>query len=257
MGNWSLAEEKEGSRFWSTASCNAIELDRLLKSFNSFDIEDLDESNLKGSANATAEMTFYFDSEWQVQSQKTIIDVEAEVRNGSLRNYSPLQELSSFVDRNELSKIEFPYLKGPFQIRGDTLIVPETQVNNSAINFGVNGWQNLETDAIEYSIRIGLKDLAVRGKNSNRDLGEWVAEAETENQPYMRLLVGCNLEDPCISLDKKQIRTSLKSSLKQEKEDLKTLFQRDENDGEENDLNKGSFELLWPESDSLNIQIIP
>ena len=73
----------------------------------------------------------------------------------------------------------------------------------------------------------------------------------------MRLLVGCNLEDPCISLDKKQIRTSLKSSLKQEKEDLKTLFQRDENDGEENDLNKGSFELLWPESDSLNIQIIP
>jgi hypothetical protein len=256
-GNWSLAEEKEGSRFWSTASCNAIELDRLLKSFNSFDIEDLDESNLKGSANATAEMTFYFDSEWQVQSQKTIIDVEAEVRNGSLRNYSPLQELSSFVDRNELSKIEFPYLKGPFQIRGDTLIVPETQVNNSAINFGVNGWQNLETDAIEYSIRIGLKDLAVRGKNSNRDLGEWVAEAETENQPHMRLLVGCNLEDPCISLDKKQIRTSLKSSLKQEKEDLKTLFQRDENDGEENDLNKGSFELLWPESDSLNIQIIP
>jgi hypothetical protein len=96
-------------------------------------------------------MTFYFDSEWLVQSQKTSIDVQAEVRNGALRNYSPLQELSSFVDRDELSRIDFPYLKGPFQIRGDTLIIPETQVNNSAINFWVNGWQNLETDAIEYS----------------------------------------------------------------------------------------------------------
>ena len=223
----------------------------------SFDIEDLDESNLKGSANATAEMTFYFDSEWLVQSQKTSIDVQAEVRNGALRNYSPLQELSSFVDRDELSRIDFPYLKGPFQIRGDTLIIPETQVNNSAINFWVNGWQNLETDAIEYSIRIGLKDLALRGKNSNRDLGQWVAEAETENQPYMRLLVGCNLDDPCISLDKKQIRTSLKSTLKQEKEDLKTLFKRDEKEDEENDLNKGNFELLWPESDSLSIHITP
>ena len=163
-GNWALAEETEGSRFWSKASCSNIELDQLLKSFDSFDIEDLDESNLKGSANATAEMSFYFDSEWLVQSQKTSIDVHAEVRNGSLRNYSPLQELSSFVDRDELSRIDFPYLKGPFRIRGDTLIIPETQVNNSAINFGVNGWQNLETDAIEYSIRIGLKDLALRGK---------------------------------------------------------------------------------------------
>ncbi len=254
-GNWALAEETDGSRFWSKASCSNIELDELLKSFDSFDIEDLDESNLKGSANATAEMSFYFDSEWLVQSQKTSIDVDAEVRNGALRNYSPLQELSSFVDRDELSRIDFPYLKGPFRIRGDTLLVPETQVNNSAINFWVNGWQNLETDDIEYSIRIGLKDLALRGKNSNRDLGQWVAEADTENQPYIRLLVGCNLDDPCISLDKKQIRTSLKSTLKQEKEDLKTLFKRDEKEDEQNDLNKGDFELLWPESDSLSIDI--
>ena len=254
-GNWTLAEETDGSRFWSKASCSNIELDELLKSFDSFDIEDLDESNLKGSANATAEMSFYFDSEWLVQSQKTSIDVEAEVRNGALQNYSPLQELSSFVDRDELSRIDFPYLKGPFRIRGDTLLVPETQVNNSAINFWVNGWQNLETDDIEYSIRIGLKDLALRGKNSNRDLGQWVAEADTENQPYIRLLVGCNLDDPCTSLDKKQIRTSLKSTLKQEKEDLKTLFKRDEKEDEQNDLNKGDFELLWPESDSLSIDI--
>jgi hypothetical protein len=128
-------------------------------------------------------------------------------------------------------------------------------VDNSAINLWVNGWQNLETDDIEYSIRIGLKDLALRGKNSNRDLGTWVAEAETENQPYMRLLVGCNLDDPCISLDRQQIRTSLKSTIKQEKEDLKTLFKRDEEQERQNDRNKGSFELLWPESDSLQVHL--
>lgn len=95
----------------------------------------------------------------------------------------------------------------------------------------------------------------MRGKNSNRDLGTWVAEAETENQPYMRLLVGCNLDDPCISLDQQQIRTSLKSTLKQEKEDLKTLFKRNEEEERKNDRNKGSFELLWPESDSLHVQL--
>ena len=254
-GNWALAEETEGSRFWSKAYCTTIELDELLKSFDSFDIEDLDESNLKGKVNATAELTFHFDREWDVISKRTSIDAEAEVRNGTLQNYAPLQELSAFVDHDELSRIDFPYLKGPFQIRGDTLVIPETRVDNSAINLWVNGWQNLETDDIEYSIRIGLKDLALRGKNSNRDLGTWVAEAETENQPYMRLLVGCNLDDPCISLDRQQIRTSLKSTIKQEKEDLKTLFKRDEEEEHQNDRNKGSFELLWPESDSLQVHL--
>ena len=250
-----MAEESTGSRFWSSASCTTIEMDQLLKSFDSFDIEDLDESNLKGTVNATAELTFHFDREWDVISERTSIDAEAEVRNGTLQNYAPLQELSAFVDRDELSRIDFPYLKGPFQIRGDTLAIPETRVDNSAINLWVNGWQNLETDDIEYSIRIGLKDLALRGKNSNRDLGTWVAEAETENQPYMRLLVGCNLDDPCISLDRQQIRTSLKSTIKQEKEDLKTLFKRDEEEERQNDRNKGSFELLWPESDSLQVHL--
>ena len=252
-GNWALAEEQNGSRFWSSASCTTIEMDQLLQSFDSFDIEDLDESNLKGTVNATAEMTFHFDTEWDVISERTNIDAQAELRNGSLQNYAPLQELSAFVDRDELARIDFPYLKGPFQIRGDTLIIPETKVDNSAINFWVNGWQNLETDDIYYSIRIGLKDLALRGKNSNRDLGSWVAEAETENQPYMRLRVGCNLDDPCISLDRQQIRTSLKQSVQQEKEDLKTLFKRDD-DRSDDQRNKGDFELLWEESDSLSVR---
>ena len=135
------------------------------------------------------------------------------------------------------------------------MILPETKVENSAINLWVNGWQNLETDEIKYSVRIGLKDLALRGKNSNRDLGNWIAEAETENQPYMRLLMGCNLEDPCLSLDRKQIQTSLKSTIKKEKEDLKSLFKREDSSEETSTPNTGSFELLWPDSDSLDVEV--
>ena len=102
-------------------------------------------------------------------------------------------------------------------------------------------------------MRLGLKDLALRGKNSNRDLGNWVSEAENESQPYVRLLIGCNLEDVCISLDRKRIKTQLKETLKQEREDLKNLFKPRKT--EEKDAGQGSFELLWPETtDSLKVQ---
>lgn len=252
-GNWALAEQEGGARFWSKASATSIQMDELLRSFNSFDIEDLDESNLSGTATFAGEMTFHFDEEWDVISSKTSIDGQGKIVGGELKNYAPLEELGAFIDQGELQKISFPEISGSFAVRGDTLILPETFVENSAINFWVNGWQNLETDHISYSVRLGLKDLALRGKNSNRDLGNWVQEAENSSQPYIRLLIECNLDDVCISLDKQRIKTKIKENLRQEKEDLKTLFK--ERDEPKKDASQGSFELLWPEeSDSLKVQ---
>ncbi len=252
-GNWALAEENGGGRFWSIARADGIEMDQLLKSFDSFDIEDLDESNLSGTATLQGEMTFHFDPDWNVISKATVIDGQGTLVDGELRNYAPLEELGAFIDQNELQNIRFPKIAGSFGVRGDTLVLPETFVENSAINFWVNGWQNLETDDLSYSMRLGLKDLALRGKNSNRDLGNWVSEAENESQPYVRLLIGCNLEDVCISLDRKRITTQLKETLKQEREDLKNLFKPRKT--EEKDAGQGSFELLWPETtDSLKVQ---
>jgi len=252
-GNWALAEEDGGGRFWSLARADQIEVDQLLKSFDSFDIEDLDESNLSGTATLQGEMTFHFDPEWNVISSATSVDGKGTLLDGRLRNYAPLAELGTFIDQNELQTISFPKIEGSFGVRGDTLILPETFVENSAINFWVNGWQNLETDDLSYSVRLGLKDLALRGKNSNRDLGNWVSEAENKSQPYIRLLIGCNLEDVCVSLDKQRIKTQLKETLKQEREDLKNLFKPRKE--VEKDDSQGEFELLWPEtSDSLRVQ---
>ena len=188
-GNWALYEDGSDNVFKGDLFATSIELDQLLASFNSFDIEDLDASNLLGEASATATVSLTFDSEWEQHSTKTDIRGKGEIRNGTLQHYAPLQELSAFIDQGELDKIDFPYLASSFRVHGDTLLLPEMEVKNSAMNLWVNGWQNLESDDIRYSVRIGLKDLAMRGKNSNRDLGNWIGEAENENQPYVRLIV--------------------------------------------------------------------
>jgi hypothetical protein len=101
---------------------------------------------------------------------------------------------------------------------------------------------------------LGLKDLALRGRNSNRDLGNWIGEAENEQQPYIRLIVGCNLEDVCISLDREQIKQSFKETLKQEKQDLLDVFKptpKEDKKPFQETPGSGSFDLVWPE-DSLN-----
>jgi len=254
MGDWKLTEMAEQSVFWTNATVESIALDELLGSFNSFDIEDIDESNLKGQVSSTAEMTLSFNKDWDIITEKTNIDAVAILRNGTLQHYSPLQELSSFVDKDELSTISIPTLQGPFRVRGDTLFIPETEVKNSALNFWVNGWQNLKTDEILYSLRLGVKDLALRGRNSNRDLGGWISEAENERQPYVRILVGCDLDDPCVSLDKTDIAQRVMDTFKKERDDLKTLFQAKPDTEKEQNPSSGSFELLWPESDSLQVK---
>ena len=254
-GDWKLTEQADQSIFWANTAIESIALDELLGSFNSFDIEDIDESNLKGQVSSTAEITLYFNKDWDIITEKTKINAVAILRNGTLQHYRPLEELSSFVDQDELSTISIPMLQGPFSVRGDTLFIPETEVKNSALNFWVNGWQNLKTDEILYSLRLGVKDLALRGKNSNRDLGGWISEAENENQPYVRILVGCDLDDPCVSLDKTAMAQRIKDTFKKERDDLKTLFQAKPDTEKDQNPSSGSFELLWPESDSLQVKI--
>jgi hypothetical protein len=253
-GNWTLYEDGFNNVFKADLNAKRIQLDQLLASFNSFDIEDLDASNLLGEANVEATVSLTFDEEWEQLSEKTLIEGHGEIRNGTLQNYAPLQELSAFIDQGELKRINFPYLNSNFRVHGDTLQLPDTKVENSAMNLWVNGWQNLETDDIRYSVRLGLKDLALRGRNSNRDLGNWIGEAENEQQPYIRLIVGCNLEDVCISLDREQIKQSFKETLKQEKQDLLDVFKptpKEDKKPFQETPGSGSFDLVWPE-DSLN-----
>jgi hypothetical protein len=95
----------------------------------------------------------------------------------------------------------------------------------------------------------------MRGKNSNRDLGNWIGEAENENQPYVRLIVGCNLDDVCISLDRERINRSFKEAIQQEKKDLKNIFKKPEESTPKATPGSGTFELLWPEQDSLKVRI--
>jgi len=253
-GNWTLFEDGSNNVFKADLSAKQIQLDQLLASFNSFDIEDLDASNLLGEANVDATVSLTFDADWEQISSKTLVEGHGEIRNGTLQNYAPLQELSAFIDQGELKRINFPYLSSDFRVHGDTLQLPETKVENSAMNLWVNGWQNLETDDIRYSVRLGLKDLALRGKNSNRDLGNWIGEAENEQQPYIRLIVGCNLDDVCISLDRQRIKQNFKATLKQEKQDLLDVFKptpKEEKKPFQETPGSGSFDLVWPE-DSLN-----
>ena len=253
-GNWALYEVGSDNVLKGDVFVQSIKLDQLLASFNSFDIEDLNASNLLGEASATATVSLAFDSEWEQHSTKTDIKGEGAIKGGTLQNYAPLQELSAFIDKGELDKIEFPYLASTFRVHGDTLLLPEMEVKNSALNLWVNGWQNLETDDLRYSVRLGLKDLAMRGKNSNRDLGNWIGEAENENQPYVRLIVGCNLDDVCISLDRERINRSFKEALQQEREYLKNIFKKPEESTTEPTPGSGTFELLWPEQDSLEVR---
>ncbi len=256
-GNWALYEVGSDNVFKGDLFVQSIELDQLLASFNSFDIEDLDASNLLGEASATATVSLAFNSEWEQHSTKTDIQGKGEIKGGTLQNYAPLQELSAFIDKGELDKIEFPYLASSFRVHGDTVLFPEMEVKNSAMNLWVNGWQNLETDDLRYSVRLGLKDLAMRGKNSNRDLGNWIGEAENENQPYVRLIVGCNLDDVCISLDRERINRSFREAIQQEREDLKNIFKKPEESMPKPTPGSGTFELLWPEHDSLKVHIWP
>ena len=253
-GNWTLYESQTDNVFKADAKADGIQLDQLLASFNSFDIEDLDASNLLGEANVEATISLTFDEEWEQIAGKTLVEGRGEIHVVPSRTTRRCRNSVPSLIKASYKRIDFPYLNSEFRVHGDTLQLPETKVENSALNLWVNGWQNLETDDIRYSVRLGTKGFGPWGKNSNRDLGNWISEAENENQPYIRLIVGCNLDDVCISLDKARISQSFKETLKQEKQDLLDIFKptpKEEKKPYQETPSSGTFDLVWPE-DSLS-----
>jgi hypothetical protein len=58
----------------------------------------------------------------------------------------------------------------------------------------------------------------------------------------------------CISLDRERINRSFKEALQQEREDLKNIFKKPEESTTEPTPGSGTFELLWPEQDSLEVR---
>lgn len=165
---------------------------------NDFGQQFIVSDNLKGKLSAGINADFVFTPHFEIKPESIYLDANLEIDDGELINYKMLEELSDFISIDELRHIKFETLRNRITIHNKKIIIPQMQVNSSAIDIGIIGEHGFD-DNINYQISVGLTDVLF-GKIPRR------LRKDSKRQKNKKLTlyvdVSGNIEDPEVTLSK-------------------------------------------------------
>jgi hypothetical protein len=97
--------------------------------------------------------------------KKTKADLKVTIYNGSLVDFAPMKEMSSFFKDKNLRLIRFDTLKNRLSFTNGVLSIPSMDINSSLGSIQMSGKQSLDL-SMEYYVRVPLKMVTKAGLGS-------------------------------------------------------------------------------------------
>lgn len=200
------------------ATGSEINVREMFAQFENFNQETITDNNLSGKMNFTADVSADFIN-GKLDEKKLAAVVDLVVKQGELINLKSLENLSRFIDIEDLRHIRFSTLKNKISISNQTVFIPEMLVESNAINIAVAGSQTFK-GAINYSVKLNLFDVLGKKIRKRKDLNEYEEVGQNEFNFYLSLTG--TTSNPVVKYDKK----SWKERIAQQKQEFREL--RDE-----------------------------
>src|SRR5690606_27762934 len=100
---------------------NNIYLDSAMYVFEDFGQEFLQQRHLRGQLQAAVVSDIYLDKNLNPQEKLLEADITASVKNGQLIKFAPIEQLSKYIKKDELSNLQFSELTNHIQIYNSTI----------------------------------------------------------------------------------------------------------------------------------------
>jgi uncharacterized protein involved in outer membrane biogenesis len=209
----------------STATLTDIKVDTLFYVFENFGQSFITQRHLHGDLSAQIDSDIYLDHTLTPLTNLVQAEIKMNLRNGQLLDFAPMQKLSAFIDRRELSNLRFSEIRNNFYIQGRTVYIPEMEIKSSATrlsSISVSGTHTFD-QVMDYRVRIPLG----RGP-TKRDKDErfGVVAASTAPNPNLFLTIKGREGNFKVAYDQEKVKTKVAADLKQEKQELKQLIQQ-------------------------------
>jgi hypothetical protein len=247
-GNFAWSTENTGYRFWTKASLAQIDIHQLFMGFENFGQEWLLADNIYGTGSTQLETSMAFDKDLNFIPASFKLASDFTITDGRLVGYKPLLSLSDYVETKDLQDVRFDKLENQITIANQVIRIPQMEIKSSALNLLLLGRHSFDQQ-IDYSIRLALADIIRKKKPQKSDLDDWIVEAETQDQPYIWVHVGCTIDDPCPSLDREMMKKGVKEEWKQQGEDIKNIFKPTPPEEKPKDPTKGELIFEWEEEE--------
>ena len=158
-------KEKKVNPFTLSASVKNAEIKDLFYAFNNFNQTAVGHENLSGRVNITANLKGAIDGNLVLVKSNSRGDVQFKIKNGRLRNFEPLQNMSNFLLRGrDFSDVRFGEINSRFTLKGTEMDIRRMEVQSTALTLYLEGNYSL-ADKTDLSIQVPLSNLRFRKQN--------------------------------------------------------------------------------------------
>lgn len=231
----------------------SIDIHKLFESFKNFGQQVIAADNIYGTANLSVQYLSKMAPTLEIDVSTIEMTSNLKIQNGNLKNFDPLLSLSDFASIDELRDVHFAKLENNISIRNSQIIIPKMNINSNVLDMGIEGSHGFN-NTIDYSIRLKLSDVLFssrKKKNRQSEFDSHLTVVEEDDDPNIYIKMTGTVENPIITLDRKNIGKSINQDLKQQKQELKNIFKKEEKETKQDDSGI-QFDLFGEEDEDDN-----
>lgn len=231
----------------------SIDIHKLFESFKNFGQRVIAADNIYGTANLSVQYLSKMAPTLEIDVSTIEMTSNLKIQNGNLKNFDPLLSLSDFASIDELRDVHFAKLENNISIRNSQIIIPKMNINSNVLDMGIEGSHGFN-NTIDYSIRLKLSDVLFssrKKKNKQSEFDNHLTVVKEDDDPNIYIKMTGTVENPIITLDRKNIGKSINQDLKQQKQELKNIFKKEEKETKQDDSGI-KFDLFGEEEEDDN-----
>ncbi|HIP36533.1 MAG TPA: hypothetical protein EYG85_06735 [Crocinitomix sp.] len=247
-----------------------INVKQLFAEWKNFDQKIITEQHLSGTLNGSFDLLLVFDQYLTFLEDKMYVKSNLTIKNGELNNVKTMLEITEYMRSNKALKLalnkhidhfenkiihlKFSDLTNTITIKDRKVFIPKMLIKTNALDVEFSGWHDFDNN-IEYHFSFRFRDLKTMpqytefGKIEDDGLG-W----------RVYITMSGNIDNPDYSLDKTEMKTTIKESLTDEKQNIKSilksefgLFKKDSTVQEKTTNNKSeAVEFIFYDEDDPN-----
>lgn len=232
-------------------SGNSIDIHKLFNSFNNFGQTVIVADNIYGTANLKVQYFSKMSPSLEIDVASIEMTSNLQISNGNLKNYDPLMALSDFADIQELKDVHFATLENNIGIKNSRISIPKMNIVSNVLDMGIEGSHGFD-NTIDYAIRMKLSDVLFNSRKKKKKRSEFddhLSVMDNQDDPNIFLKMTGSVDNPHIAIDRKNMGESINSDFKQQGQELKNIFKKEDKTEQKKEDSGIQFDLFGEDKD--------
>jgi hypothetical protein len=210
-------------------SCDAqlqkLDVTEVFTQLGNFGQEVMKDSNVKGKLTASVQFISTWSKNLNCNFNKIYARSNVLIEKGELLNFEPMLALSKYLKSADLKTIKFETLQNEIEISNQMIKIPSMEIKSNVMDLTASGTHSFD-NIVDYKLQLDLSQILGRKvREQNTEFGT----IEDDGLGRMRLFLSMKgpLSNPKISYDRKSIEQKIIQDVKQEKQDLKKILNKE------------------------------